>query len=200
MKSLLLLSGGMDSIALAYWQRPSATLFVDYGQVSADGERRAAAHVADMLGLAHEAIAVDCRSLGSGDLAGRPPHPNAPVREWWPFRNQLLLTFGAMRALSAGCDLVWLGSVSTDGCHADGRAEFYQKADELVSSQEGSLRIEAPGLKFTSPELIRRSAVPRSILSWAHSCHTDSVACGTCRGCSKHREVTAAVWGVEEAY
>lgn len=200
MKPLLLLSGGMDSIALAYWLKPDATLFVDYGQVSADGERRAAAHVAAMLGLVHEAIHVDCRALGSGDLAGRAPHPSAPVREWWPYRNQLLLTFGAMRALSLGCDIVWLGSVSTDSCHADGRPEFYRMADELVRSQEGSLRIEAPGLKFTSPELVRLSAVPRSVLAWAHSCHSESVACGHCRGCSKHREVTAAVWGAEEAY
>ena len=36
----MLLSGGMDSIAVAYWRRPSLAITIDYGQVPAAGELR----------------------------------------------------------------------------------------------------------------------------------------------------------------
>jgi 7-cyano-7-deazaguanine synthase len=38
----LLLSGGMDSVALAYWLRPDVAFTIDYGQLSAEGELRSA--------------------------------------------------------------------------------------------------------------------------------------------------------------
>lgn len=48
-KKAILLSGGMDSIALAYWLRPEVAITLDYGQKAAEAEIAAAARVAQLL-------------------------------------------------------------------------------------------------------------------------------------------------------
>jgi 7-cyano-7-deazaguanine synthase len=189
----ILLSGGMDSTALAYWLRPSVAFTVDYGQCCAAGERRAASIISETLGLHHEVIRVDCRSLGSGDLANSSPSPVAPVPEWWPFRNQLLVTLCAMRGISLGVRMLLVGAVASDAVHADGSKEFFQQLDALVALQEGKITVSAPAIEMTSDALISRSGIGIEVLAWAHSCHTSNYACGQCRGCSKHRAVMAAL-------
>ncbi len=182
MNSAILLSGGMDSIALAFWKRPEAAITIDYGQLSAEAEMRAAAAVCGSLHIQHEIIKVDCCELGSGILANKPPLPLAPVNEWWPFRNQLLLTFAGMRAAALGLAELLVGSVKSDRLHADGKPEFFNLIDRLMSFQEGGVRVFAPAINMESAELIRASGVPIEILSWAHSCHTGNLACGWCGG------------------
>lgn len=192
----LLLSGGMDSIALAFWKRPEIAITIDYGQRAAEAEVTAARQVARELGIQHEVIAIDCTAIGSGDMAGSNALEIAPVPEWWPFRNQLLVTFAAARGLVLGVTEIMTGSVASDGSHADGRPGFYQAMDAVTSFQEGGIRVTAPALDMTTPELVRQSGVPREILAWAHSCHTGNLACGNCRGCVKHYQVTKDVYGV----
>ena len=200
MATALLLSGGMDSIALAYWLRPMYAYTIDYGQRGAAGEVRAATAVAQALHIRHSILTVDCRALGSGDMVGTTPSPVAPVTEWWPFRNQLLVTLAAMRGLADGVTHLLLGSVASDGVHADGRAAFVTGLDALLREQEGGMRLSAPAMTWTTVDLVRHAAVPRALLAWAHSCHTAPYACGQCRGCAKHLNVTEALFGHAEAY
>lgn len=185
---LLLLSGGMDSIALAWSLRPQLSLTVDYGQRSARGEIQAASAVCLELGLRHRVLTLDCRSLGAGDLAGTDALSVAPVPEWWPFRNQLLITVAAALALKEGLSSVVLGVVANDSSHADGRLEFLSGMNALLQSQEGAVTLEYPAFQETTVDLCRRVAIPHSVLAWAHSCHVASIGCGWCRGCNKHRE------------
>lgn len=191
----VLLSGGLDSTALTWWLRPSIAFTIDYGQASAKGEVRAAAAVCAEARVAHEIISINCADLGSGDLAGRAALPIAPMPEWWPYRNQLLVTLAAMRAIALGIDCLVTGSVSSDNEHADGTEAFYRALDRVMHLQEGGIRIQAPAVSLDSVALIRRSGIPRSVLAWAHSCHTSEYACGSCRGCRKHFIVTGALWG-----
>jgi 7-cyano-7-deazaguanine synthase len=187
-KRLLLLSGGMDSVALAWATRPELSLTIDYGQLAATGEIRAAKAVCAELGLDHRVLRSDCSGIGSGDMAGTPPSEIAPVSEWWPFRNQLLITMGAALAVKEGLGTVVIGTVSNDASHADGRQEFFRVLNELLKLQEGEITLEAPSIGESTVEVCRRVAVPHSVLGWAHSCHVSSFACGMCRGCCKHRE------------
>jgi len=175
-------------VALAWALRPALAVTFDYGQISASGEIEAATAVCHTLGLSHRVICIDCRSLGSGDLAGTTPIPVAPVPEWWPFRNQLLITFGAAIALQAGLSNLVIGAVSTDASHVDGRPEFFEVMNHVLCLQEGHLVLEAPALKDTTLSLCRRVGVPFDVLAWSHSCHVSSLACGDCRGCRKHRQ------------
>lgn len=188
MTRALLLSGGMDSIAIAWWLRPEFLITVNYGQKPAKAEIRAASAVAETLNLPHEVIQCDVSALGSGDLANTAPVAIAPVREWWPFRNQFLITVSAMRAVVLGVDKLVIGTLRTDAVHRDGSPGFIAAMSYALSQQEGEMTLEAPAINFDGPELIRRSGVPLEVLAWAHSCHTSDYACGECRGCQKHYE------------
>lgn len=184
----LLLSGGMDSTALAWSTRPDLAVTIDYGQRSAAGEIRAATAVCDSLGIVQKVVRVDCKMLGSGDMAGTNPHPLAPVSEWWPFRNQLLITMAAAVAIQEGLSTIVIGTVSSDWSHADGRLEFFDSIRQVLRLQEGELQIDVPAIGETSVSLCRKVGVPFEVLAWSHSCHVSDYACGTCRGCVKHRK------------
>jgi 7-cyano-7-deazaguanine synthase len=190
---LLLFSGGLDSTALAVLLSPEQALTIDYGQVSAAGEIRAAAAISTELGIAHHVLRCDCSGVGSGLLAGRDPDPAAPVVEWWPFRNQLLLTLAGAWALPHGCQELIVGSVRGDDAHADGTAAFYDRADDLISTQEGNLRVTAPALSKTSESLLREAHVPKGLLGFTHSCHCSEWACGLCPGCIKRTQILEEV-------
>jgi 7-cyano-7-deazaguanine synthase len=192
-RSAILLSGGMDSTALAYWTRPVLAITVDYGQRCAQGEIDAASAVCHALGIQHDVIRVDCAALGSGDLSSRAALPLAPVPEWWPFRNQLLITLAAIRVIEHDITELMIGSVRTDNAHLDGRLEFFSAISAAMEVQEGALRVLAPALHLTASELIQASKVPMAVLAWAHSCHVANFACGRCRGCSKHYETTREI-------
>lgn len=186
---LLLLSGGLESSALAAWLRPPLVLTIDYGQLPARGEMWAASQVCGELGLKHYTLRADCSAVGSGLLAGRESDVQAPMPEWWPYRNQLLATLAGAWGISRGASEILIGSIAGDSRHADGTADFYELLDRLMALQEGGLRVRAPGIEMSSAELIVASGVSDAVLGWTHSCHVSDVACGSCPGCAKRRDV-----------
>lgn len=189
MKTALLLSGGMDSLCLAWWKRPEVAITIDYGQLSASAEVAASAKICEELRIAHCTVGVDCRGLGSGDMAGRDPDIHAHASDWWPYRNQLLITLGAMAALPHRISRLLLGTVRSDSDHRDGTPEFVSSMSNALALQEGGLIVEAPAIGMTTVELVRATSVPMPFLSWAHSCHKSDVTCGACRGCNKYFSV-----------
>lgn len=187
---LLLLSGGLDSTALAAWRRPALTLTIDYGQAPAKAEATAAKEVCRELSLEHLTVTIDCRSLGSGLLAQTAPVADAPSPEWWPYRNQLLVTIAAAWGLPRGVTSIVVGSVASDATrHRDGTAEFYERLAALVAMQEGEISITAPAIDLSTEELVAASGVTDAVLGWTHSCHRGNISCGACPGCAKRREV-----------
>ncbi|TXH38862.1 MAG: 7-cyano-7-deazaguanine synthase [Rhodospirillaceae bacterium] len=189
---LLLLSGGIDSSCIAAWLRPDMLCTVDYGQRVAAAEIRASAYVASQLGLRHEVIKVDCSALGTGHLTGREPSSLAAAPEWWPYRNQLLITLGAMRFVSEGLSEIMIGTVASDVVHMDGRAEFIDAIGTLLRVQEGAVNVSAPASLMRSEELILRSGITAELLAYTFSCHVSVYPCGQCRGCLKHNEVMSS--------
>lgn len=196
MISAILLSGGIDSSALAWWMRPDVAITIDYGQQPAEAEKQASAQVCAALGLRHEVLTVNCRALGSGDLAGTGHLSVAPSSEWWPYRNQLLITLAAGRAIQLGGSELLIGAVRSDSSHVDGRPGFFDAIDALLRMQEGAIRVSAPAITMSSAELVKVSQIPLEVLAWCHSCHVANLACGLCRGCCKHWEVTKEL-GIE---
>lgn len=195
MKRAVLLSGGMDSTCIAYWKRPEFAITINYGQRPAAGEIRAASAVCEALGIEHIVVTAGIAELGSGDMAGVSPSEHAPATEWWPYRNQFLITVAAMKCHQLGATELMIGAVRTDGFHVDSTDEFYQELNKLFLMQEGELAIRTPAIELSASELIARSGTPEEILAWSHSCHIHDVACGFCRGCQKHFETTEAAFG-----
>lgn len=187
MKTGLLLSGGMDSIAIAWWKRPQWAVTIDYGQKAAKAEVLASAQICSELGIVHEIISVDCSSLGSGDMAHKEVDARGSTSDWWPYRNQLLITLASMRAISREVQTLYIGTVKSDGeSHRDGTGEFVARMDGLLGFQEGGMRVVAPAIGHNTAELIAAVGLPPGLLAWAHSCHKANLACGHCRGCNKY--------------
>lgn len=195
MSTALLLSGGMDSIAIAFWKRPDLAITIDYGQIPAAAEVRAAKAVCLHLGIEQQVIKADLSALGSGDMAGTAALEIATVPEWWPFRNQMLITLAAMKGVSLGIRHLLIGTLETDSAHGDGTPNFVHAMSSLLQCQEGGMTLESPAIGLTSSQLIRSSGVPMAVLAWAHSCHVAEQACGLCRGCRKHYDTMAELDG-----
>lgn len=189
MKRALLLSGGMDSLAIAWWLRPEVGITLNYGQLAAEAEISASTTLCKQLGIEHHVILIDCRAVGSGDMAGGKADAHAPASDWWPYRNQLLVTLAAMKAISLGVNTLYLGTVKSDGSHHDGTPEFIAAINQLMVIQEGEITVEAPAIHLSTFELVKEANVPSSMLAWAHSCHKSNIPCGNCRGCFKYFEV-----------
>lgn len=183
---LLLLSGGLDSTALAVIHRPAVCLTIDYGQRAAQGEIQAAREICRELGLRHDVLALPLNGLGLGLMAGQTGSAHSEHPEFWPFRNTLLITLGAMFAVTHGLGRVLIGTLATDLRHRDGLPDFLRLMAELVRMQEGGIEVVAPALDDDALSLIRRSNAPASVLGWTHSCHVSAIACGQCPGCHKH--------------
>ncbi|WP_079606095.1 7-cyano-7-deazaguanine synthase [Bradyrhizobium erythrophlei] len=110
---VLLFSGGLDSSALASWKRPDVCLTIDYGQRPASGEIAAAKAICDELRIRHELLTVDLRALGSGSLGGKPQSSLAQAEEWWPYRNQMLITLVVFRRNECCASLLKFGQAET---------------------------------------------------------------------------------------
>lgn len=193
MKRVMLMGGGLDSTAVAARLRPEHCLHIDYGQIPARAELRAAAQVAVELQLPFTRLTVDARQIGGGLMSADPiaeDDPDDAAAEWWPFRNQLLITIAAAWGVRRGFDTVVVGTVASDGArHADGSHAFLDRIDGLLALQEGHLRVEAPAAALSAADLIAASGVTDNVLSWTHSCHRANFPCGHCPGCAKRSEV-----------
>lgn len=186
----LLFSGGLDSTALAAWMRPDVLLTVNYGQVTASSEMKAAKVIAEQLNISQFTIDINLSQIGSGSLASSLPSVLVEHNDWWPFRNQILITIGAAWSIKNNVSKLLIGSVKSDSCFSDGKAPFIHLLRDLLNLQEGSIYLEAPALEMTTSELIIKSGLDFNLLPLCFSCNRSKLSCGTCRGCRKHQQVT----------
>ena len=177
-----------------HWNDLIERCCVDYGQLPAEAEWKAAKAVAQHLDLELDKMDIDLSTLGSGLLAGRPQIEGAPTPEWFPFRNQHLVTIAAAHTLKDGLGAVVLGIVNGDGDrHADSTPGFMAMLDTLVRHQEGEVRVLAPHIYARPHELLVRSGLSDEVMSQTHSCHASRIACGQCPGCKRRTEVLQRV-------
>lgn len=177
MSTLVLLSGGVDSAAVATLGADHA-LFVGYGQPVVGREHAAAVRVAHRLGIPFSSAAV----VG---LDTTPMHdaPGAGARVV-PGRNAVLLTIAAARAAALGLDTVRIGAIAGDYAdYPDCRPAFVAALSAALEAGYG-VRIEAPLAahpKVRAVELCLRAGVLD--LTW--SCYVHGPRpCGNCNSCA----------------
>jgi 7-cyano-7-deazaguanine synthase len=191
MMSLLLLSGGIDSLCLACVFRPQLCLTVDYGQRVAPAEIDASGNICSRLNLRHHVARVDVADLGAGIMAGGEQRFPGAAPEWWPFRNQFLITVAAMVALKNGLAEILIGTVRSDRRHKDGSRRFLNQMDKTLRQQEGNIRLIAPARHWSSEELVDECEPSLDLLGMSFSCHRSIFPCGQCRGCRKNEAVVS---------
>lgn len=193
--NVLLFSGGIESTCLAFMLRPDICLTVDYGQIVANSEFSAARNISSHFGLRHEKLSVDFSHLGSGQLAGTAAIREAAIPEFWPYRNQMLITLAAMKFVDAEDLRLIIGTAKGDASHRDGTFEFIEKMNSILRMQEGGAELFAPAIHLESIELLLESRIDTDVLDMTFSCFQAEYPCGRCRGCIKNEYLRATYYG-----
>jgi 7-cyano-7-deazaguanine synthase len=216
MKTVVLLSGGMDSVTLLHYvhQRLGATaihaLSYHYGQRH-ERELAAAEWQAARLPAVARWLTLDLTSYGHAvapatalaaagaavpDLAAIPAAQLDQPITYVPHRNLILLSLAAGYAESIGAATVYYGAQAQDEYgYWDCTAEFVSRLNHLLSlNRRTSVTIQAPFTTLRKADVLR---LGRELgVDYAHTwtCYRGGeLSCGVCPSCVERRRAFAEV-------
>ena len=205
-KSVLLLSGGLDSATCLAIAKSLGfevyALSVIYGQrhsVEIDAAKR----VANAMGVAdHRFVSVQLDAIGGSALTDDIEVPkdrdesqmqDIPVT-YVPARNTVMLSLALGYAEVVGAMDIFVGVNAVDySGYPDCRPEFIQAFEALaqVATKVGvegrPMRIHAPLIHLTKPQIIERGLALGVDYGLTHSCYdpgANGKACGRCDSCT----------------
>ncbi|MGO0122684.1 7-cyano-7-deazaguanine synthase QueC [Desulfothermobacter acidiphilus] len=209
MKSVVLLSGGLDSaVGLACAAEDgevSLALTLVYGQAAAAGEVRAASLLADHYGVPHEVVYLPFLArllppaMSGGEGLPEPElaeldDPEAAERlagsVWVPGRNALFLSVGAAYAEKLGAQAVVAGFNAEEArSFPDNSADFVAAMTQALGyATRGAVRVICYTQHLDKKGIVRlgrRLELPFSLI-W--SCYRSGTAmCGRCSSCLRYR-------------
>lgn len=210
MDTVVVLSGGLDSVVLAYLvkaQGQSAlAISVDYGQRHAK-ELAYARLTADRLGMPWRLLDLTAAGIG-GLLAGSSltdeavPVASAPQTRAGnrshvvPNRNALMLALAYTAAATANCRRVAIAVSGTDRPTPDCRPEFllsFEAMETLALDGLATIELFAPFVRRTKEDVVRIGAELGVPWTDTWSCYQGGIRhCGRCLACTERREAFAA--------
>ncbi|QUB89627.1 7-cyano-7-deazaguanine synthase QueC [Prevotella denticola] len=199
--SVIIVSGGLDSITLLYDRAETIALAVsfDYGQNHGAKELPFAAHHCRKLGIPHITIPLSFmhRFFKSSLLDGAEAIPEGHYAEEnmkstvVPFRNGIMLAIATGIAESHGLRRVYIANHGGDHTiYPDCRPDFIQAMDGAATAGTFvNVRIEAPYTNITKADIVRRGTALGVDYSKTWSCYKGSdVHCGKCGTCVERKE------------
>ncbi|TAH39344.1 MAG: 7-cyano-7-deazaguanine synthase QueC [Planctomycetota bacterium] len=218
-QAVVLLSGGLDSAAVAAWMAREGfqvvALTVDYGQRHR-AELEASRRVAVALRVAeHVILPVDLRKVGGSALTAELPVPKAagplaPVAAdipvtYVPARNLLFLSLAAGLAEARGAQDIGIGVNALDySGYPDCRPEFLRAFEEAANlgtraGAEGRrFRVHAPLVDLRKVEILRLARELGVPVDLTLSCYDPGSAgnpCGRCDACRLRARAEAELDG-----
>ncbi|MCM1021321.1 MAG: 7-cyano-7-deazaguanine synthase QueC [Muribaculum sp.] len=208
--SLLVLSGGMDSVTMLYKyiDRIALAVTFNYGSNHNQRETACAANVCAMLGVEHIIIPLDfmSRYYKSALLSGANAIPDghyAPEnlkQTVVPFRNGVMLAIACGLAESRSLKHVMIANHGGDHTiYPDCRPQFINAmSDAMSAGTDTNVDIIAP---FTNITKARIAAIGKDLgldYSLTYSCYRGGQRhCGRCATCIERREAMAAA-GIDD--
>lgn len=202
MKSIVLLSGGMDSaltLAIAKSESESvAALHLNYGQRTQTKELKSYNDLCDYYeikdrlivdisyllniggsSLTDSTIEVEKANLENKDV------PNSYV----PFRNANILTIATSWAEVINANQIYIGAVQEDGSgYPDTREEFFRAFEtvaNLGTKPETNIKIKTPIINLSKKDIVLKAVELGVPLEMTYSCYkNDEIACGECDSCA----------------
>ena len=178
-QTTVLLSGGIDSMACAYYlmkqKHKIRTLFVDYGQAALSQEQKASKSIAECFGwpIFSAAIVTDS-AHESGEILGR---------------NAALILV-ALMGLSEKSSYIATGI--HDGTeYYDCSSHFYRRISPIVSEYtDGKVELLAPFLNWQKKDIFEFAKQESLPIELAYSCECGTtVPCGSCLSCKDREEL-----------
>lgn len=190
MKSIILLSGGIDSsvmLALAHERGEELiALSFDYGQKHRI-ELQSAAQIAAHYHAQHITLSIDPSCLGTSPLLGS--EEISTTAAYVPVRNTLFLTYATIQAERFGADKIYFGPNADDQDYPDCNPSFVEAYRHLLNwaTKKESLQIETPLLSLTKREIIEEAHRLDLPLHLTWSCYnpqgTPPLPCEKCLPC-----------------
>jgi 7-cyano-7-deazaguanine synthase len=215
LKSLVLLSGGLDSSAnLAFtrhFDEPVLALTIDYGQKAATREIRSAAAFAKHYGVPHQVLELkwlgdlggsaltstkfEIPSLSGSDLDHLPTTKKTGSAVWVPNRNGLFINVAAAIAESKGIQQVVVGFNKEEA------ATFPDNSSQFLGVSTLALKYSTRnGVKVVSyTEMMNKIEIVEALRNLPGSFPFDQVwscyaggekACGICESCKRFHRAT----------
>ena len=199
--SLIIVSGGMDSITLLYDKRDDIALAVtyDYGSKHNRMELEYALHHCHALGIEHIVIPLDfmARYFKSSLLQGGEAIPECAYNDdnmkstVVPFRNGIMLAIACGLAETHGLHKVLIANHSGDhAIYPDCREEFINAMSHAMSSGTyDNITISAPYTNISKSDIAKIGKRLGIDYSKTYSCYNGRAKhCGRCATCLERKE------------
>lgn len=202
MKSVVLLSGGMDSTLTATIARREseqvAAIHFNYRHRTEQRELKAFNDVADFLAIG-ERLVVDAdvlRKIGGSSLTDEAIPVSAPDLEtkeipssYVPFRNGVFLSIATGWAEVIGAKRLYIGAVEEDSSgYPDCRVVFFEameRAINLGTKPSTHIMIVTPVIGMSKTDIVTKSLELGAPLELTWSCYqSEDAACGECDSCA----------------
>jgi 7-cyano-7-deazaguanine synthase len=170
-EAVILLSGGVDSAALAALAKNqglrASALFVGYGQAAHTAERAASRALAEMYGLPWRELQVEGVRFGHGEIRGR---------------NAFLVHVALLTLDVASC-VVYLGIHAGTG-YRDCSPDFVGLVQSSLDFHTGGqVRLAAPLLEAHKADVYAFAASLGVPFELTYSCEAGPTPCGMCASC-----------------
>lgn len=206
MKGVVLFSGGLDSTTLIYWAltqgKEIEALIFDYGQLPSL-EIKMANLICHKLGLRHETIKIDLRSIVSSALTnpsleipkfGSPTeekNPAGPPATYVPFRNGIFISLATAWAETRALEEILCGFHTLDSPdYPDTTPSFVQAMEEAINQGTKAafgkfrFKIICPFLHLKKVDILRLGLNLGADYSYSISCYQGlEVPCFECSAC-----------------
>lgn len=198
MKSIILLSGGLDSLVSCGLcsKDTELALTFDYGQKSADKEIKTSKRIADYYGIKHKVIKLDfLKEITNTSLVSDEEIPtDGDMNEqsaksvWVPNRNALFLNIAASFCDSFGYSQIVIGANKEEAqTFPDNTKEFIEKINKTFeySTQVHPL-VVAPLINFDKNDIVKKALDENIPLKLVQSCYNNTDRhCGKCESCRR---------------
>jgi 7-cyano-7-deazaguanine synthase len=199
LRSVVLLSGGMDSCvcaALAARDTEAAALHVSYGQRTEQRERESFHLICERLGFAQRMVVRNeaFRKIGGSALTDdgiavpESQHIGGDIPVTYvPFRNAHLLSVAVSWAEVMGASKIYIGAVEQDSSgYPDCRPAYYQAFNQVIKAgtKAGGIEVVTPLIAMRKAEIVRLGLELDAPFDLTWSCYSrEDRACGVCDSC-----------------
>lgn len=209
MKSLILLSGGLDSLVSLGLKKEelniSLALTFDYGQKSVQQEIQTSKKICDYYNLEHTTIKLDwLKNITHTSLVAE---GNIPTGEslvlsestaksvWVPNRNGLFLNIAGSFADSEDYDYILIGANKEEGqTFPDNTQEFIDSINaEFLYSTRNHPKVVAPLINYVKNDIVMLALKHGIPLELTRSCYQGGDKhCGICESCLRLKHALEA--------
>lgn len=202
-KSIILLSGGLDSVVSLAMKRKDVelALLFDYGQKALDKEIEASTKIAQFYNIPHKIIKLDwlkeisTSSLNTSDeipqltsesLNNRQETEKTAQSVWVPNRNALFINIAACFCEANNFNSIIIGANKEEGeTFKDNSLNFINAINSsLENSTNTNVKVLAPLINHTKEEIVKIALEEQIPFNLLYSCYSNKDNhCGKCESC-----------------